>query len=223
MKWYGILTFLVIIAALAGIVYLGMNTDKIGVNFGEPSFISNQIASTTSVFGYEIDSACDLAYFIRTHPHYNSYDKPNFDLSEIPVNDPKDIKKLQDLVYLQYEKWEVESGYYDKEIALIKRGFVYNLQTEYAIKHHDINPKFYSIVDKGIHYMSSQTYDQDKAEFTMFAFMINPNLYGEDNACERKYLEEFGNDTYDAIMSYNRNNEQQSDIVWNEIQLRVYD
>lgn len=43
MKWYGILAFLVLIGGLAGIVYLGANTDKIGINFGEPSFISTQL------------------------------------------------------------------------------------------------------------------------------------------------------------------------------------
>lgn len=48
MKWYGILALLVLIVGLAGIVYLGMNGDKIGVNFGEPSFISSDISNQPS-------------------------------------------------------------------------------------------------------------------------------------------------------------------------------
>jgi len=48
MKWYGIISFLFIFFALAGIVYVGANTDKIGINFGEPSAISKQVPTIQS-------------------------------------------------------------------------------------------------------------------------------------------------------------------------------
>ncbi len=35
MKWYGILAFIVLLGGLAGIVILGMNTDKTGSFFGD--------------------------------------------------------------------------------------------------------------------------------------------------------------------------------------------
>lgn len=44
MRWYGIIAFLFIFFALAGIVYIGANTDKIGINFGTPSAISKGIS-----------------------------------------------------------------------------------------------------------------------------------------------------------------------------------
>ncbi len=60
MKWYGVLTFIFVIVALLGIIYLGANTDKIWKGFGEPSFISiptssTSIVLTSSAFGYDCD------------------------------------------------------------------------------------------------------------------------------------------------------------------------
>ncbi len=220
MKWYGILALLVLIGGLAGIVIYGMNPDKIGINLEEPNFISKQLPSTSSTFGYDIDSVCDLAtYLITTDTSNGSY----FDLSGMPVDDPKNVKKLQDLVYSKYEKWEIEA-YRDVqiEVAQIKKDFVYDLETKYVLKYHDINPKFHSIVDKSIHLMGSRTFDQDKVEISRFAHMVNANLFGEDNSCERKYLEEFGDQTYDGLKLIHGNNIQQVDAVWNEIQSRVY-
>jgi len=220
MKWYGIVAFLVLIGGLAGIVVYGMNPDKIGVDFGTPSFISNQITSTTSIFGYDIDSPCDLAIYLKTA---DTSTGAYFDVSDRPLDNPDNVKKLQNLVYSKYEKWEVEAGYYNKEVAEIKRDFVYNLETEYALKKYDINPKFYNIVDKGIHIMASRTFDQDKVEISRFTHMLNANMFGEDNSCERKYLETYGNQTYEGLKTIHSNNMQQVDAVWNEIQSRVYD
>lgn len=40
MKWYRVLVLVSGLFALSGIVYLGVNTNKLGIDFGEPSFIS---------------------------------------------------------------------------------------------------------------------------------------------------------------------------------------
>jgi len=182
--------------------------------------------SESSIFAleYAIESPCDLAYFISYHDTHDTFGGAHFDLRGMPQNDPKDVKELQDIVYSKYEKWEIET-YRDVQIdvAQIKRDFVYNLETEYALKHHDINPKFYSIVDKGIHFISSTNYDQDKLDFALFAAMVDPHQYGHDTACEKKYLEEFGEKTYDTLNLVHGENGDKVDTVWSEIKSRVYD
>ena len=45
MQWFGILALLFLLFALAGFVYIGANTDKLGFGFGEPSEISKQITT----------------------------------------------------------------------------------------------------------------------------------------------------------------------------------
>ena len=47
--------------------------------------------------------------------------------------------------------------------------------------------------------MASRTFDQDKVEISRFTLMLNANLFGEDNSCERKYLEKYGNQTYNGL------------------------
>ena len=62
MKWYGILTLLVLFGGLAGIVYLGANTEKLGFDFGEPSYISKQISDESSSYvqsNKSSEKACD--------------------------------------------------------------------------------------------------------------------------------------------------------------------
>jgi len=39
-KWYGIIAFLILFGGLAGIVILGFNPEKTGIDFGKPSSIS---------------------------------------------------------------------------------------------------------------------------------------------------------------------------------------
>lgn len=58
MKWYGIVAILVLIFGLAGIVYLGMNTDKIG--FSEPNYISKQTPNSISQVISQINKADPL-------------------------------------------------------------------------------------------------------------------------------------------------------------------
>ena len=48
MKWYGILALVFGLFVLAGVVYLGANTDKMGINFGEPSDTSKNVSPPTT-------------------------------------------------------------------------------------------------------------------------------------------------------------------------------
>ncbi len=242
MKWYGIVVFLVIIGGLAGIVYLGVNTEKIEFDFGEPTAISkisptsstSQSSSSqvtddneppyppTNMWGYDIDSSCDLAYFLQYHDYFNSFSGGHFDFSEYSFDGELEQQKLVKKIYAKYEKWEVDGGYVQKEMNQMRNNHINELETNYVLKHHDINPKFYSIVDKGVHYIESRNYDQDKREFSIFAHMVNPSLFGEDNSCEQTYLKYFGENTYDALKNYHGNNMKQVDAMWKEINSRVY-
>lgn len=182
--------------------------------------------SESSVFAleYNIESPCDLAYFISYHDTHDTFGGAHFDLRGMPQNDPKDVKELQDIVYSKYEKWEIETNRQVQiDVSNIKRDFVYDLETQYALKHHDINPKFYDIVDKGLHFISSPNYDQDKMDVALFAAMAYPDQYGYDNECEKKYLEEFDENFWYALNLVHKSDPEKIDIVWSEIQSRVYD
>jgi len=87
MKWYGILSFVVLIFLLAGIVYLGGHTDRIGMNFGEPSAISKQnptpqLAIETTITSSQptstndvcsnVDGYCMNKYGMSNSAGYNS-------------------------------------------------------------------------------------------------------------------------------------------------------
>ena len=67
MKWFGGVALLFLLFVLAGFVYIGANTDKLGFDFGEPSAISKQIpnqitesTSSTSTSTVESNSKNDL-------------------------------------------------------------------------------------------------------------------------------------------------------------------
>jgi hypothetical protein len=68
MKWYGIISFLFIFFALGGIVYIGANTDKMEINFGEPSPISKQFTAPTNdlpSFDWKLPSFSSSEYISR--------------------------------------------------------------------------------------------------------------------------------------------------------------
>jgi len=48
MKWFGIVALLFLLFVLAGFVYIGANTDKLGFGFGEPSKISEQFTAPSN-------------------------------------------------------------------------------------------------------------------------------------------------------------------------------
>ena len=56
MKWYGILAIVFIFFALGGIIYAGANTDKIGINFGESSYTSQETTNKIKSFVSDNDN-----------------------------------------------------------------------------------------------------------------------------------------------------------------------
>lgn len=181
----------------------------------------------TRTIGYDIDNICELAYFWQYHMHFKSFNGRNYDFSQYHHDSESEQKKLQEILYGKYEEWEIAAGYVDQEevkrelTSYLKK--VRSEQTDYVMKHHDINPKLWRTVDKSVHIMSSSSYDQDKYELGTIASMVNPNLYGENNICEKKFHEYFGENTYQGLKNIHRNDMGTVDKVWTEIKSRVYD
>jgi hypothetical protein len=140
MKWYGIISFLFIFFALAGIVYVGANTDKVGINFGEPSAISEKFTAPSNnlpSFELNLPSFSSSEYISRGEIDMNKIEK-ELKNKLSTAQSPQEIEQIM----MEFARDVLESPGAEKECKQILRNL--NDEKNKIVSHTESGKDLYS-------------------------------------------------------------------------------